>query len=70
MRRGEVRLRRLEALVPVGCDTCRCWGGVVYEIGDQGPERPERCPDCGRSVEIRLLRRIILVPSQLGEEGP
>ena len=63
MRWGEVRLRRLEALAPVGCETCRLWGGVVYEIGDQGPERPDRCPGCGRFVKIRLLRRIILVPS-------
>lgn len=64
MKRGEVRLRRLEALVPVGCDTCRAWGGVVYEIGDRGPERPKRCPSCSRVVEIRLLRRITLVPPE------
>ena len=63
MKRGEQRLRRLEALVPVGCETCRTWGGVVYEIGDRGPERDERCPGCGRYVEIRLLRRIMLVSS-------
>jgi hypothetical protein len=42
----------------------------VYEVGDRGPDRGERCPDCGRSVEIRLLRRIVLVPSPVGEEGP
>ena len=64
MRRGDARLRRLEALAPVGYDRCRTWGGVVSEIGDQGPERPERCPSCGRHVEIRLLRRIILVPPE------
>jgi hypothetical protein len=63
MRRAAVRLRRLEALIPVGCETCRFWGPCVYEVGDRGPERPERCPGCGRFVEIRLLRRIILVPS-------
>ncbi len=66
MKRGEVRLRRLEARVPVGCDHCRSWGPCVYEIGDRGPERGERCPNCGRSVEIRLVRRIILV---LPEDG-
>ncbi len=62
MKRAEIRLRRLEAGVPIGCETCRTWGGVVYEIGDRGPERPEQCPACGRYVEIRLMRRIILVP--------
>jgi len=64
MKRADIRLRRLEALVPVGCSVCRTWGGVVYEIGDRGPERPKRCPSCGRHVEIRLLRRIILVPPE------
>lgn len=64
MKRANLRLRRLEARVPVGCDLCRTWGSVVYEIGDRGPERPERCPRCGRSVAIRLLRRIILVPPE------
>ncbi len=62
MKRREQRLRLLEARVPVGCATCRFWGPCVYEVGDRGPERPERCPGCGRFVEIRLLRRIVLVP--------
>ncbi len=50
--------------MPVGCDHCRLWGPCVYEIGDRGPERPERCPGCGRFVTIRLLRRIILIPPE------
>lgn len=62
MKRGEVRLRRLEALAPAGCGARRAWGGVVYQIGDAAPERPERCPRCGWVVAIRLLRRIVLVP--------
>ncbi len=64
MRWGEQRLRRLEAIVPVGCGTCRVWEPCVYEIGDRGPERDERCPTCGRFVEIRLRRRIVLVPPE------
>ena len=59
MRRGEVRLRRLEALMPVVCGTCRTWGGVVFEIGDRGPERPERCPGCGRLVPIRTVVHLV-----------
>ena len=64
MKRVEVRLRLLEARVPVGCATCQSWGPCVYEIGDRGPERPERCSYCGRFVEIRLLRRIVLIPPE------
>ncbi len=64
MKRGEVRLRLLEARVPVGCATCQSWGPCVYEIGERGPDRGERCANCGRVVEIRLLRRIILVPAE------
>ncbi len=62
MRRADVRLRRLEERVPVGCVGCRFWGPVVYEDGDGTPDRPERCPGCGRVVEVRLVRRIVLVP--------
>ncbi len=43
----ERRLELLEARRPVGCATCRHWGGVLL-VGDDGPVRPERCPDCGR----------------------
>jgi len=64
VKRSEERLRRLEALVPTGCGVCRFWGGVVYEIGDRGPERPEGCPGCGQVVEVRLRRRIIIVPPE------
>ena len=64
MRKSAARLARLEALVRVGCDHCRSWGPCVYEVGVRGPERPERCPDCGRFVEIRLLRRIVLIPPE------
>ncbi len=64
MKRREQRLRLLEARGAVGCATCRFWGPCVSEVGDRGPERGESCPDCGRVVEIRLLRRIILIPPE------
>ncbi len=50
--------------MPVGCGTCRLWGGVVWEDGVGTLERPERCPSCGRHVEVRLIRRIIRVPPE------
>ena len=43
------RLGKLEERRPVGCPTCRQWGGVLF-VGDDGPVRPKRCPDCGRLV--------------------
>jgi hypothetical protein len=43
------RLGRLEARRPVGYATCRRWGGVLV-VGDDGPVRPARCPECGRVV--------------------
>jgi len=49
------RLGRLEERRPVGCPTCRAWGGVLF-VGDDGAVRPERCPECGRLV--RTLTRV------------
>ncbi len=53
--------RRLDRLVPilrpVGCRTCGWWTGCVL-VGNDGPLRPERCPDCGRTVPITAPVRI------------
>ena len=53
------RLARVEEqLRPLpGCETCRGWTGVVLE-GDDGPHRPELCPDCGRLVPATQIVRI------------
>ena len=52
---GDLR-RRIDRLAaayrrPEGCATCRHWQPVVL-VGEDGPSRPERCPDCGRAVPI------------------
>lgn len=39
-------------LRPVGCSTCRYWTKTVL-VGLDGPQRPERCPGCGRGVPVR-----------------
>lgn len=61
MRRAAARLARLESRIPAGCAVCRRWGPSVYAFGDGAPERPERCPACGRVVPIRLIRQLIIV---------
>jgi hypothetical protein len=40
-----------------GCATCRGWTGVVLE-GEDGPHRPEQCPECGRIVPATLVVRV------------
>ena len=48
------RVGELEGrLRPVGCPTCRSWTGTVL-VGLDGPQRPERCPGCGRAVPVRV----------------
>ncbi len=51
------RLAKLEPrlLPPLGCGTCRGWTGVLL-VGDDGPHRPEDCPDCERAVPASLVR--------------
>jgi hypothetical protein len=54
------RLARVEDVlrVSVGCPECRGWTGTVLE-GDDGPHRPERCPECGRLVPATVTVRIV-----------
>jgi hypothetical protein len=60
------RLDRLaDRLVPIGCDTCRMWGPVVYGDDQGRVSRPPSCPTCGREVPIRLTRIYIGVPLDL-----
>jgi hypothetical protein len=56
------RLATLEAKTLVGCGTCRGWWSIVLgdDVGNRS--RPERCPDCGRLVPIRLVTVIVGVP--------
>ena len=56
------RLATLEARTPVGCASCRGWGGLV--LGDDAGtrSRPERCPACGRLVPVRSLVVLVGVP--------
>lgn len=53
------RVTRLQGRRQGGCSTCRIWSGVVYEDGNGVPDRPDACPDCGRDVPVRLVRRIL-----------
>lgn len=55
------RLGRLEDRVPKGCPSCRTWGPVVFEDGEGRRSRPDACPNCGRPVPVRLVRRYVLV---------
>jgi hypothetical protein len=54
------RLARVELIIrpEPGCATCRGWTGVVLE-GDDGPHRPERCPECGRVVPATVTVRLV-----------
>jgi hypothetical protein len=54
------RVARIEpALQPkTGCETCRGWTWVVLE-GEDGPHRPERCPDCGRQVPSTVVVQLV-----------
>lgn len=54
------RLANLEPrLLPMpGCATCRGWSWVLL-VGDDGPHRPERCPDCGRVVPGTLVVHLV-----------
>ena len=53
------RVTRMEQQRPLGCATCRHWGPAIYEDDDGQGGRPEQCPDCGRVVPIRLVRRYV-----------
>ena len=52
------RLDRVQAVIdPPGCAVCRTWHGHVLSYDDpvtgaMVPDRPERCPLCGRHVPI------------------
>ena len=56
------RLGRLEARTPAGCATCHDWYGLVLGDDEGHRGRPERCPDCGRLVPIRLVTVVVGVP--------
>lgn len=62
MRRIEPRLLKLEAVAPAGRATCRGWCGTVLVDDDGNRGRPERCPDCGRLVRIRVLLHLVGIP--------
>jgi len=45
---------------PPRCETCRFWTPTnAVQFGHDGPMRPEVCPDCGRTVKILKLLRVI-----------
>jgi hypothetical protein len=54
------RLARIEGrLLPLpGCPTCQGWTGVVL-AGEDGPHRPEFCPDCGRLAPATLVVQVV-----------
>ena len=56
------RLTTLEARTPAGCGTCRAWCGIVLADDDGNRSRPERCPGCGRLVQIRSVVLVVGVP--------
>lgn len=49
------RVQLLEARLPVGCATCRCWDSTVVADSFGGRSRTDHCPDCGRVVPPRLV---------------
>ena len=59
------RLAAVEARAPVGCPTCLSWSRVVYEDDQGNRTRPDRCPDCGRLVTVRLVRVVYGVPLEV-----
>lgn len=61
--------RRVARIAPAlqpepGCETCRGWTWVVLE-GEDGPHRPERCPDCGRCVPATVVVHLVGLPIAL-----
>ena len=52
MRPPLVRIVRLEARIPRGCDVCRRWSETVIVDESGGRSRPEACPACGRTVPM------------------
>jgi len=59
MKHLRTRLARMERDLspPAGYATCCGWTGVVLE-GDDGPHRPEQCPECGRVVPATFIVQI------------
>jgi hypothetical protein len=59
------RLAALElVLTPAGCETCRRWSDTVFsfddpDTGEVVPDRPPRCPTCGRVVPIVQVVHIV-----------
>jgi len=49
---AKVRIIRLEARIPRGCDVCRRWSETVIVDARGGRSRPEACPACGRAVPM------------------
>jgi len=62
MRPPLVRIVRLEARIPRGCDRCRTWSPVLLMDDAGAVGRPEACPACGRVVPIIARVRIVGVP--------
>jgi hypothetical protein len=67
MRSTELRILRLEDLLPQGCSTCFRWGPETVRVvfaGDEGADQ-ESCPECGRAVPVG--RRIVF---RSRDDGP
>jgi hypothetical protein len=52
------RVNRLNDRVPEGCVVCRNWP-QVWLLGDDDPDPPMRCADCGRAVLGRTRVRLV-----------
>jgi hypothetical protein len=56
----QTRVQRLSDQVPEGCVVCREWPHV-WLLGDDDPDAPVRCTDCGRSVVGKTWLRLVVV---------
>ena len=56
------RLARLESVMPKGCDACRTWWDTVLVDDFADTQRPERCPQCGRMVPVRITIHLVGIP--------
>ena len=63
--RVKPRLAKLEAALPKGCDECRTWWDTVLVDNFGATQRPERCPQCGRLVPVRITVHLVGIPLDL-----